>query len=89
VELNQPAAEPYVPRVYVEPCMLSPEEQENARRAEPPTISMRERRQGYDEVEMTLSVEQATQEARRCLRCDLEFTQPKKAATPVAPTARA
>jgi len=26
-------------------------------------------------VEMTLSVEQAVREARRCLRCDLEFTQ--------------
>ena len=32
----------------------------------------------FAEVEKPLSVEQATREARRCLRCDLEFTQPEE-----------
>ena len=30
------------------------------------------------EVEGALTVENAEGEARRCLRCDLEFTQPKE-----------
>jgi hypothetical protein len=29
----------------------------------------------FDEVEATVTVEDASREARRCLRCDLEFTQ--------------
>ena len=40
----------------------------------------------FDEIELSFSVEDACKEARRCLRCDLEFTQPKEdeAASPVA-----
>ncbi|MBI5477921.1 MAG: FAD-dependent oxidoreductase [Deltaproteobacteria bacterium] len=83
-ELRQPA-ERNVPRVYVEPRMLSPDEQEEARRAEPPLLSLRDRRSGFDEVEKALTQEAAAREAQRCLRCDLEFTQPKAAARPAAP----
>jgi hypothetical protein len=45
-------------------------------------IAMEQRRSGFAEVELCLSETDATREARRCLRCDLEFTQPKPAAKP-------
>jgi len=32
---------------------------------------------GFSEVELSIDDAQAHREARRCLRCDLEFTQPK------------
>jgi len=65
-----------LPVVFIEPAGLSDEELEDAARAEPHTLSAKSRKQSCAEVEMALSVEQATHEARRCLRCDLEFTQP-------------
>jgi NADH-quinone oxidoreductase subunit F len=67
-----------VPWAYVEPCMLSEEELNRIRRAEPPTLPIELRQRSFSEVELSLSVEDATREARRCLRCDLEFTQPAK-----------
>jgi hypothetical protein len=45
-------------------------------RASPPCLPLEVRRRSFAEVELALTVEQARQEARRCLRCDLEFTQP-------------
>ena len=39
------------------------------------------RKENFDEVELSFTVEDATKEARRCLRCDLEFTQPKEGET--------
>ena len=75
-QLKQPA-EVRLPEVLVEPVMLDEEELETAGRAEPPRIAPERRAAGFDEVELTLSVEDATREARRCLRCDLEFTQRK------------
>jgi NADH-quinone oxidoreductase subunit F len=77
-ELRQPGA-PLLPEVYVEPVQLGDDELVEADRAEPPTLPALTRRQGFDEVEQTLSVADATREARRCLRCDLEFTRPKDA----------
>jgi NADH-quinone oxidoreductase subunit F len=77
-ELVQPAT-PAVPRMHVPPSSLSPEELEAIRRVELPTIAMEERRAGFAEVELCLSETDATREARRCLRCDLEFTRPKAA----------
>jgi NADH-quinone oxidoreductase subunit F len=67
-----------VPWAYVEPCMLSEEELSRIRRAEPPTLPIELRKRSFSEVELSLSVEDATREARRCLRCDLEFTQPTR-----------
>ena len=75
-KLKQPSMA-RLPRVYVEPTVLN-EEERRIFRSEPPRISVESRRLGFDEVELTLSVEEAIQEARRCLRCDLEFTQPKR-----------
>ncbi|MHC4538328.1 MAG: FAD-dependent oxidoreductase [Planctomycetota bacterium] len=67
-----------LPVVFIEPAVVSDEELENAARVEPAALSAKSRKQSSAEVEMALSVEQATHEARRCLRCDLEFTRPRQ-----------
>ena len=43
------------------------------------------RKENFDEVELSFTVEDATKEARRCLRCDLEFTRPEEAETASSP----
>jgi hypothetical protein len=77
--LNQPETI-RLPQAYVEPCQLSEEESAQARGVEPPQAAMDQRRTSFVEVELTLSEENARLEARRCLRCDLEFTKPKEEA---------
>jgi NADH-quinone oxidoreductase subunit F len=66
-----------LPAAYVEPGVLSEDELALADRAEIPELDSVSRRGNFSEVELALSVEDATREARRCLRCDLEFTQPQ------------
>jgi len=64
-----------LPEVFIEPAVVSDEELEDVvKRAEPAALPAESRKKNFAEVEMTLSVEQAAREARRCLRCDLEFT---------------
>jgi NADH-quinone oxidoreductase subunit F len=58
------------PGAYVEPCATS-----DGGRAEAPMLDSAARRRSFDEVELPLSEEEARREARRCLRCDLEFTR--------------
>ncbi len=70
-------AEKRLPKVYVEPVAVSPEDQGTAERIEPPTLPAEERKRTFAEIELCYSVEDARCEARRCLRCDLEFTQPE------------
>ena len=70
---REPAAR--LPETYIEPAEVGDEEREHAARAEPATIPVESRRKNFAEVEMALSAEQAHAEARRCLRCDLAFTQ--------------
>ncbi len=41
------------------------------------------RKRNFAEVEVTLSPDEASCEAGRCLRCDLEFTQPGEHEEPV------
>ena len=67
-----------LPEAYVEPSLLSEEELAEADRVEMPALSAATRHRSFDEVELTLSLEDATREAKRCLRCDLEFTQPEE-----------
>jgi NADH-quinone oxidoreductase subunit F len=87
-ELIQPAAIS-VPRVHIPASSLSAEELESIRRVELPMIDMKDRRAGFAEVELCLSEADARREASRCLRCDLEFTQPKTTARkPAATTAQ-
>ena len=61
--------------VFLEPAVVSQEELENAARAVPPALPVKGRKKNFNEVERSLSEEQARAEARRCLRCDLAFTQ--------------
>jgi len=63
-----------LPEVFVEPAVIDQDQFEDVPRAEPPTLAAKSRKRSFAEVEMALSVEQAMREARRCLRCDLEFT---------------
>jgi len=67
-----------LPKIFVEPGALN-EEAEEAVRAEPPVLPVASRRKNTAEVEMALSEDDARREARRCLRCDLQFTRPKDA----------
>ena len=69
---------PRLPTVHVEPVRMSPEELAELRRAAPPLAPLEERRSTFAEVELALNAAQATREASRCLRCDLEFTAPKE-----------
>jgi len=64
-----------LPEVFIEPSGDHEEGREELPRAEPATIPAEDRAKNFAEVEMALSVEEATAEARRCLRCDLAFTQ--------------
>ena len=75
-ELAQPGTTK-LPEVYIEPVELE-ETQEDAVRARPPTLPVEARRQSCAEVEGCLSAKEAILEARRCMRCDLEFTTPKE-----------
>jgi len=65
-----------LPCTFLPPAATDDEQREEAPRNEPATLPVESRRKNFAEVEMALSVEQATREARRCLRCDLRFTQP-------------
>ncbi|HNQ22021.1 MAG TPA: NADH-ubiquinone oxidoreductase-F iron-sulfur binding region domain-containing protein [Phycisphaerae bacterium] len=85
-DLKQPGV-PLLPEVYVEPVQLDDDALAEANRVEPPVVAPAARRRDFNEVELSLSVEDATREARRCLRCDLEFTQPKEDAVPAQATA--
>jgi NADH-quinone oxidoreductase subunit F len=62
------------PTEYIEPIKFSENEFSKQKRAEPPSLPLELRKTIYDEVEMSLNFEEATREAKRCLRCDLEFT---------------
>ena len=75
-ELRHPGT-PLLPQVLVEPIQLGDDEMAEADRVEPPTVPAATRRKDFNEVEQALSEEDARREARRCLRCDLEFTRPK------------
>jgi hypothetical protein len=66
--------------VFLEPAVVSEEELENATRAVPPALPPKGRRKNFNEVERSLSEDQARAEARRCLRCDLAFTQERQQA---------
>ncbi len=69
---------PRLPEIYLEPVEVSAEEAVQAVRVQIPAVSPEERKKSLCEIEQTMSEEAAIREARRCLRCDLEFTQPKE-----------
>ncbi|MFH1732243.1 MAG: NADH-ubiquinone oxidoreductase-F iron-sulfur binding region domain-containing protein [Planctomycetota bacterium] len=67
-----------LPSVYVEPVEVG-EEFNATVRVVAPERPVGERRRCFDEVELCISENAALCEARRCLRCDLDFTQPEQA----------
>jgi NADH-quinone oxidoreductase subunit F len=70
--LDQPG-EVLQPRIHVEPVKVNGEKPQA--RAEVPRLDVEARKRSFAEVEQTISPDEAIHEARRCLRCDLEFTQ--------------
>jgi len=68
-----------LPTVYVEPVDSNEEDDAApATRVKQPHLPLAKRKNNFNEVELCISHECAMQEAKRCLRCDLDFTQPEK-----------
>jgi NADH-quinone oxidoreductase subunit F len=65
-----------LPTVYVEPVSPPDEDQEQTARVEPMLIDVAARKKNFREVEQCVTESHAICEAKRCLRCDIEFTQP-------------
>jgi len=61
------------PSTYVLPVPLTEEELQTAERPVMPGLPVEQRRGTFDEVDQTLTEAMAVQEARRCLRCDLQI----------------
>lgn len=66
-----------LPTVYVEPFTDVDEETGEIYRLELPLLPVAQRKKCFAEVELCPTEEEALKEARRCARCDLEFTQPQ------------
>jgi NADH-quinone oxidoreductase subunit F len=66
-----------LPTVYVEPAMAIDDESGEVYRLELPLLPLAERKGCFAEVELCPSEQQTMAEARRCARCDLDFTQPQ------------
>ncbi|MCJ7485928.1 MAG: FAD-dependent oxidoreductase [Candidatus Aminicenantes bacterium] len=67
------------PSRYIEPVELTEEEAQNTTRSKMPHLSPAKRRSGHEEIETGFTKELALREARRCLRCELETRDAKKA----------
>ena len=76
-------ARPKLPDVYIEPASGDESESITRVRAVNPALTPAERVKNFREVEMSLPENSARAESRRCLRCDLAFTEEKSAAMPV------
>jgi hypothetical protein len=66
-----------VPRIFLEPLSSATPDPLQSRRVKIPLLPVESRVQSFAEVEKCLSTEEAGMEAKRCLRCDLEFTRAK------------
>jgi len=67
------------PACYVEPVTLTEAEAANTKRSKMPHLAPAKRRSGHEEIELGFTRELALKEARRCLRCELETRDAKKA----------
>jgi pyruvate/2-oxoglutarate dehydrogenase complex dihydrolipoamide dehydrogenase (E3) component len=72
-DLNQPMPRQF-PKDYIPPVVSDKESDVEAQRIKLPVIPVKQRMTTLDEVEMTLTEQDAQLEAMRCLRCDLDFT---------------
>ena len=66
-----------LPSVYVEPVAGAEEESGETIRIETPLLPVAQRKACFKEVELCPTEKQVLTEARRCARCDLDFTQPQ------------
>ncbi len=66
------------PSVYIEPVELTEEEAAETKRPIMPSLSLQDRKSNFKEVEGGFNEEMAVNEARRCLRCDLETKDGQK-----------
>lgn len=64
-----------LPGIYVEPVEGLEESDEVVPRPHPALLPVEDRRGTFCEVELCISKDEAIREARRCLRCDLDFTR--------------
>jgi NADH-quinone oxidoreductase subunit F len=65
-----------LPTEYIQPFSTEEEEGEAPGRTHPPHLPVEARIKNFREVDLCFSEDHAQCEARRCLRCDIEFTQP-------------
>jgi NADH-quinone oxidoreductase subunit F len=65
-----------LPTIYIEPAAEAEEGGEPAHRVEHALLAAQKRQKNFCEVELCPDADAAQCEARRCLRCDVEFTQP-------------
>jgi NADPH-dependent glutamate synthase beta subunit-like oxidoreductase len=65
-----------LPSFYIEPAQVEEDGGAEVARAHPPLLPVAKRCGNFAEVELCISEKDALCEARRCLRCDLDFTQP-------------
>ena len=63
-----------LPNIYIEPAVSDMDEVSELPRSDTMRAPAEWRVRNFSEVEVSLSVEEATRESSRCLRCDLEFT---------------
>ncbi|MBN2351354.1 MAG: FAD-dependent oxidoreductase [Spirochaetales bacterium] len=73
LELETPSRRRVRPEAFIAPANVSDKELETARRAAPPALPVAKRRHNFTEIDSALSEAAARKEARRCLRCDLDF----------------
>jgi NADH-quinone oxidoreductase subunit F len=68
-DMNEDRLRPPETRVEIPRAVETPEEKERVRM---PTLPLKRRLNGFEEVNLGYSTEMAIEEAKRCLRCDLE-----------------
>ncbi|HQH26237.1 MAG TPA: NADH-ubiquinone oxidoreductase-F iron-sulfur binding region domain-containing protein, partial [Oligoflexia bacterium] len=64
-----------LPEVYIEPIPFDEDAEGDVGRVHPPELPLQLRHKNFKEVERCITREDAVAEAKRCLRCDLQFTE--------------
>jgi len=67
------------PSVYVEPVEIGEKELAKMKRPKMPRLRVSARKKNFKEVELGLTEKAAIKEARRCLRCELQTEEGRKA----------
>jgi hypothetical protein len=68
---------PKLPAVFIEAAEINGSEAKTAARAVNPSLTPAQRVKNFREVETAMPENSARSEGRRCLRCDLAFTEEK------------